>query len=125
MISNGTPKQRHEHNWDRTTSVMVETAAEGEVPAFPCTGCKATLVMTSDDAVELLQTQLGAEVIAEYENKPEYVLIAAVREDPHAFDGMWYPTALSEDGIGLIEGEVMDYQNLFFIHVSTDVEGLV
>lgn len=82
----------------------------------------------SDEAVALLRSMLGAEVIAEYENKPEYILIAAVREDPHAFDGMWYPTALSEAGIEMLQNSDparFEEENLFFIHVSTDVDGLV
>lgn len=101
MISNGTPSEN-------------EPQVE-EVPQD----------LITPEMMGLLERELGAVEIAEYINLPEYILIAAVREDPHAFDGMWYPTALSEDGLGLIEEEVLDAQNLFFIRVTTDVEGLV
>lgn len=128
MVSFGTPETKHEHDWDYESTVEVETAMEGKTLAHPCRGCSVTKVIEDQITPEmmgLLEEELGAVEIATYENKPEYILIAAVREDPHAFDGMWYPTALSEDGVAMLaaeDPERFDSENLFFIRVTTDFE---
>lgn len=75
----------------------------------------------AEEAVELLKDTLGAEVIAEYENKPEKYLVAAVRIDEMAFDGQWYPTAFTEEAIQEAPLELLEREIFFLVRVTTDV----